>query len=208
MALLPPSKGKPWGRGTENQIDHSTIDRRWRSSLQGFRVKRSADANSDHHVVVAQLKLKLAAIKKRKNLKKRYQMLKNWDRRIEGNSSQSCRIALSDWMREKEAMFIQTCEDLLGKMEGNRQEWLMAILGGRLKKRRLLKSIVARERTRSQKRNTICKQYRIKGKQVKPADWRRDKTGYICGKHCVCTALEAFCTTSRRGHVTLKYSSK
>lgn len=41
-----------------------------------FRVKRSADANSDHHLVVAQLtELKLAAIKKRKNLKKRYQML-------------------------------------------------------------------------------------------------------------------------------------
>ena len=54
---------------TENQNDHITINRRWRSSLQDARVKRSADVGSD---VVAQLKLKLAVTKKRKNLRRRY----------------------------------------------------------------------------------------------------------------------------------------
>ena len=57
---------------TENQIDHVTIVRRWRSTLQDVRVKRGADVGSDHHLVVAQLKLKLAAVRKAKNPGRRY----------------------------------------------------------------------------------------------------------------------------------------
>ena len=49
-----------------NQIDYITINRRWRSPLQDLRVRRDADVGSDHHLVVAQLKLKLAATKKRR----------------------------------------------------------------------------------------------------------------------------------------------
>ena len=42
----------PDGR-TVNQIDHVTIGRKWRRSLLDVRVKRGADAASDHHLVVA-----------------------------------------------------------------------------------------------------------------------------------------------------------
>ena len=52
-------------------------------------VKRSADVGSDHHLVVAQLKLTLAATKKRKNLRRRYDVGK-----IGG---QKKGIALSYW---------------------------------------------------------------------------------------------------------------
>ena len=51
---------------TENQIDHVTIDRRWRSRLQNVRAKTGADVGSDHHLAVAQLKLKLAVVRKRR----------------------------------------------------------------------------------------------------------------------------------------------
>ena len=44
---------------TENQIDHITIGRKWRRSLHDVKVKRGADAASDHHLVVAVLKTKL-----------------------------------------------------------------------------------------------------------------------------------------------------
>ena len=44
---------------TENQID-ITIGRTWRSTLQDVRTKRGADIGSDHHLVVANLKIKLA----------------------------------------------------------------------------------------------------------------------------------------------------
>ena len=50
----------PDGR-TENQIDHITIGRKWRRSLLDVRVKRGADAGSDHHLLVADLKVKLKA---------------------------------------------------------------------------------------------------------------------------------------------------
>ncbi|CAG2208032.1 Craniofacial development protein 2 [Mytilus edulis] len=47
----------------ENQIDHITISQRWRSSLQDVRVKRGADAASDHHLVIGSIKMKLLAQK-------------------------------------------------------------------------------------------------------------------------------------------------
>ncbi|CAC5368115.1 unnamed protein product [Mytilus coruscus] len=49
---------------TENQIDHVCISKKFRRSLQDVRVKRGADASSDHHLIVAIVKLKL---KKHKN---------------------------------------------------------------------------------------------------------------------------------------------
>uniref|UniRef100_A0A8C4XXD4 Endonuclease/exonuclease/phosphatase domain-containing protein n=1 Tax=Gopherus evgoodei TaxID=1825980 RepID=A0A8C4XXD4_9SAUR len=61
---------------TENQIDHVCISKKFRRSLQDIRVRRRADAASDHHLVVARLKLKLK---------------KNWidtsDRRVKYNVS-------------------------------------------------------------------------------------------------------------------------
>lgn len=43
---------------TENQLDHICISRKFRRSLQDVRVKRGADAASDHHFLVANIKLK------------------------------------------------------------------------------------------------------------------------------------------------------
>ena len=51
------------GGVTENQIDDIVISQRWRTSLQDVRVKRGATIRSDHHLVVASLKIKLAARK-------------------------------------------------------------------------------------------------------------------------------------------------
>ncbi|XP_068671410.1 craniofacial development protein 2-like [Montipora foliosa] len=50
---------------TVNQIDHVTIGRKWRRSLLDVRVKRGADAASDHHLVVADLKVKLKVYRDR-----------------------------------------------------------------------------------------------------------------------------------------------
>ena len=44
---------------TENQIDHVCIRKKFRRSLQDVRVKRGPDIASDHHLLVAWLKLKL-----------------------------------------------------------------------------------------------------------------------------------------------------
>ena len=47
----------------ENQIDHITISRKWRRSLHDVRENCSADAASDRHLDVAELKTKLKAYK-------------------------------------------------------------------------------------------------------------------------------------------------
>lgn len=52
---------------TENQIDHFAIDRKWRRVLFNVRVKRGADVDSDHHLLVGELRMKLAVRKKAGN---------------------------------------------------------------------------------------------------------------------------------------------
>jgi exonuclease III len=44
---------------TENQIDHICITRKFRRSLQDVKVHRGADVASDHHLVIARMKMKL-----------------------------------------------------------------------------------------------------------------------------------------------------
>ncbi|XP_071150457.1 craniofacial development protein 2-like [Mytilus edulis] len=48
----------PGGRD-KNQIDHMAINGKWSKSLQDVRVRRGADVGGDHHLVTANIKLKL-----------------------------------------------------------------------------------------------------------------------------------------------------
>ena len=50
---------------TENQIDHICISQSFRHSLLDVRVRRGADAGSDHHLVTARIQLKLKCMKPR-----------------------------------------------------------------------------------------------------------------------------------------------
>ena len=51
----------------ENQIDHITVSSKWRRSLLDVRVKRGADAASDHQLLVATLRTKLKSFKDTSN---------------------------------------------------------------------------------------------------------------------------------------------
>ena len=48
---------------TENQIDHITIDRKWRRSRHDVRVKRRGDAATDHYLVFSEIQIKFKAYK-------------------------------------------------------------------------------------------------------------------------------------------------
>ncbi|XP_062592881.1 craniofacial development protein 2-like [Saccostrea cucullata] len=60
----------PDGR-TTNQIDHITVNSKWRKSLQDVRVCRGADVNSDHYLLKAIIKLKLRRNPKKQETKRR-----------------------------------------------------------------------------------------------------------------------------------------
>ena len=47
-----------------NQIDHLAFSRRWRSSLPNVRMLRGADVGSDHHLLMAKVRLKIAKVRK------------------------------------------------------------------------------------------------------------------------------------------------
>ena len=57
---------------TRNQIDYILISQKWRSYVKNVKTLPGADCNSDHQLLVANLKLKLAKLPKKTNVPIRY----------------------------------------------------------------------------------------------------------------------------------------
>lgn len=59
-----------------NQIDQLAFRRRWRSSLQDVRVLRGADVGSDHHLLMAKVRLKISKVRKAESGRVRFEVSK------------------------------------------------------------------------------------------------------------------------------------
>ena len=149
---------------TENQIDHIAIARRWRSSLHDVRAKRGADISSDHHLLVAEIRLKILA-QKRSELKRRKfntGRLKDTDIANEFQLSLQNRFSVlqqlngdeedinSTWEHTKDAI-ISTCEETLGYIQHNRKQWISEKTWETICERRQDKERILNATTRQQK---------------------------------------------------------
>ncbi|XP_071145287.1 craniofacial development protein 2-like [Mytilus edulis] len=122
---------------TENQIDHVCISKKFWRSLQDVRVKRGADAATDHHLIVANVKLKL---KKHQNIEstgKRFNisMLENKAKKSEfqielknrfsifQNAAEEI-ISIEDHWQEIKNAFTTACETSVSLKNRKHQEWI------------------------------------------------------------------------------------
>ncbi|XP_035692545.1 craniofacial development protein 2-like [Branchiostoma floridae] len=182
----------------ENQIDHIAISRRWRGTLQDCRIKRSADVGSDHHLLMAACRVRLAACRKKvqKTTKYNVERLKNPDIKQQFVLTLANRFDVlrynsdneeeldddeieTEWSTIKEA-YTSTCEEVLGKVKRERKEWMSEGTWETVEERRKLKANIENCRTRNQKANAM-KQYNSADRKVKKS-CRRDKRKWISDK--------------------------
>ena len=149
---------------TTNQIDHVCIGKKFRRSLQDVRVKRGADVASDHHLLVAQLKLKL----KRHHIEQTSHRL-NYNTSLlnDKQKQDEFKITLSNkfqvlremldeesidgkWKGVKKAVQ-STCQEVLGSRKHGHKEWITAETLKTIEERKRKKAELNTSRTRAQK---------------------------------------------------------
>ena len=176
---------------TENQIDHICISHRFRRSLLDVRVKRGADAGSDHHLVIAKIQLKLKRTTHTEGrakfniqqfedigttelykltLHNRYQALQDLQ------SQETSTSVEEEWTRLK-TIWKETCEEVVGKRKVENKPWLSMDTFKKVGERRERKEVLNRSKTRAAKAQAQ-KEYEEVNKEVKKSV-RMDKKKYI-----------------------------
>ena len=174
---------------TENQIDHFCISGKFRRSLEDVRVLRGADIGSDHHLLLAVLRLRLKRFDKNDGYRRqKYQVsllqgglnrkeefklsLKNKFQALEVKS----RNVEDHWSHVKETL-TATCKEVLGEKERKHKEWISQESLEKIAVRRTKKEAVNRARTRTEK-ETAHQEYTIAAKDVKK-NIKKDKEKYL-----------------------------
>lgn len=123
---------------TKNQIDHLAISSTWRTSLLDVRNRRGADIDSDHHLLVAEVRLKVSATRvsidtartgRRFDVSKLKDLVTSQVFKMELRN----RFSLLDvnepttvdaeWNRIK-MVYTETSSVVLGHKTGKREEWM------------------------------------------------------------------------------------
>ena len=160
---------------TENQIDHITITKKWRRVLLDVRVKRGADINSDHHLLVGEFRMKVAANKTDNKVQRRFEIRKLQNTKIRqelGITLWNRFQALEEgknidekWTRCKNAI-TDTCEQVLGCWEARRKDWITDDTWEAIEARRETKMKLNKEADDTRKKN-CSRNTRKETKQLK-----------------------------------------
>ena len=151
---------------TENQIDHICINKKFRRSMEDVRTRRGADIASDHHLVVAKMRLKL---KKHwttgQTALQRFNtaFLRDTDKLHEFKITLNNRFqALQDLLKEQETTLednwkgikealTSTCQEVLGPKKHHHKEWISMGTLDKIQERKNKKLAINNSRTRAEK---------------------------------------------------------
>ena len=173
---------------TENQIDHVCISNKFRSSLHDVKVFRGADVASDHHLLIAKLRLKLKRFSTTQNHRVKYNVnfLQEQEKKKEFcitlSNKYSALSQLEDesvenhWQLVKEAL-TSTCDAVLGKKAQQHKEWISQGTIKKIQERRDRKADLCKSKTRAAK-GIAQEKYTKSNKEVKKLI-KADKRNYI-----------------------------
>ncbi|VDP36247.1 unnamed protein product [Schistosoma mattheei] len=155
---------------TENQIDHICINKKFRRTMEDVRTRRGANIASDHHLVVANLKLKL-----KKNWTSGQTTLQRFNTaffrdtykfnefKIDlNNRLQALQDLLNEeettmednWKSIKEAL-TSTCQEVLGLKRHQHKEWISIETLDKIKERKNEKTAINNSRTRRKSKHKL-----------------------------------------------------
>lgn len=167
---------------TENQIDHIAISNTWRGSLLDVRNKRGADVASDHHLVIAKIRLKVAAITRDKNcnIPKRFDVkklqqpmiCKKFTETLKSSGETLLASNNSQWNAARD-LFLTTAERTIGFCSTKRKEWISDHTWNLIQCRKEIKGEVNMAKTRTAKKE-LQKKYSEMDHKVKKSA-RSDK---------------------------------
>jgi hypothetical protein len=175
---------------TENQIDHVCIGKKFRRTLQDVKVRRGADVASDHHLLVARLKLKLkknwtgdVSARQRYNTTILKDPKKKEEFRVKlSNKFQVLQELLEEdtideqWQKAKEAV-TSTCQEVLGPKKHTHKEWISPTTLQKIEERKAKKAAVNNSRTRAGKVRAQ-EEYSEANRKVKKSA-KIDKRNYV-----------------------------
>lgn len=169
---------------TENQIDHITISRKWRGSLLDVRNRRGADLASDHHLLVATMRIKLAAINENKSqIQRRIDVRRMKNVAVTTRYTEALTSSLNTlpetqrghWNTIKN-IFMEPAINVIGYTERTRKEWISDETWSLIESRKAMKAAVNMARTRTAK-NDLKGQHNALDRLVKKSA-RRDKRNW------------------------------
>ncbi|CAH8465462.1 unnamed protein product [Schistosoma haematobium] len=177
---------------TQNQIDHICINKTFRRTIEDVRTKRGADIASDHHLLVAKMKLKLkkhwttgqtvsqkfntAFLQDTNKLNKFKIDLSNKFQAFHDLLNGEETTVESNWKGIKEAI-TSTCHEVLGHKKHHHKEWITVGTLDKILERRNKKAAINTSQTRAEKAKAQAEYTEI-NKQVKRSI-RTDKRKYV-----------------------------
>ncbi|XP_071177625.1 craniofacial development protein 2-like [Mytilus edulis] len=170
----------------KNQIDHITIHKRFRGSMEDVRSYRGADVGSDHELLISRVKLKLCRQRVNQGQKKRY----DTDKLKIPKVAQEFKLELRNrfqvlgetegieeqWIYIKQAI-CEVGEQTLGFKDRKQPEWITTNSIHKIQERKQIKQKINATRSQRQKEK-LEKDYKDKKKEVKFST-RDDKRKYI-----------------------------